>query len=185
MRRMNPRQISDIFNEKKKKFASDCDKNGLARATEEFSLVINDLKMAGMDLSVEIFADASELGFAMFDTNSIRTPVTGILHIGPIHRLFSFAVREGNEEVLKLAVSDFDIRFNGADGAVKDGKLDNKVRATIYDLKADADALVKFQDEVLRMCARNAVIFEHDVAHAFDKPATLQKPSLRITPKAS
>lgn len=184
MRRMDPHQISDVFNEKKQKFAADCDQNGLAQGTEAFSTVISDLKIAGIDVSVDIFADAAELGFAMFDTKSIRTPVTGILHIGPIERLFAFAVRENGQAVLKLALSDFDIRFNGADGLLKDGKLDNRVVATIYDLKNDPDALVKFQDEVLRMAARNAVIFEHDVADAFEKPSLLNKPSLRITPKS-
>jgi hypothetical protein len=185
MRRMDPHQISDVFNAKRKQFAEDCDKTGLGKATEAFSVVINDLKMAGMDVSVEIFADACELGFAMFNTNSIRTPVCGILHIGPIERLFAFAVRENNQEVLKLAVSEFDIRFNGADGELKEGKFDNKVRAAIYDLRNDENALMKFQEETLRMAARNDVLFSHDVAGAFEKPAALRKPALRMTPKSS
>jgi hypothetical protein len=182
---MDPHQISDVFNAKKQAFAEDCDKTGLGQATEAFSVVINDLKAAGMDVSVDLFADASELSFALFNSNSIRTPVTGVLHIGPIERLFAFAVQINNQPVLQLAVSDFDIRFNGADGEIKDGKLDNKIRATVYDLKNDEDALVKFQDEVLRMCARNTVVFGHDVADAFDKPQVLNKPSLRMPPKSS
>lgn len=185
MRRMDPHQISDVFNAKKQAFAEDCEKHGLGQAVEAFSVAVNDLKAAGMDLSVEIFGDASELSFAMFNSQSIRTPVTGILHIGPIHRLFAFAVQIDSKPVLQLAVSDFDVRFNGADGEIKDAKLDNKIRATIYDLKNDNDALVKFQEETLRMCARNSIVFGHDVAEAFDKPQTLNKPSLRMSPKSS
>jgi hypothetical protein len=185
MRRMDPHQISDTFNEKRRKFAEDCDATGLAQGIEAFSVVINDLKSAGMDLSVEIFADGSELGFAMFDSSNVRTPVSGVLHIGPIHRLFAFAVRDSGGACLKLAVSEFDVRFNGADGTIKDSKLDNTIRAQIYDLKNDEDALVKMQDEIIRMAARNEVVCNHDVADAFDKPGGLHKPSLRMTPKSS
>ncbi|TAL27635.1 MAG: hypothetical protein EPN97_16790 [Alphaproteobacteria bacterium] len=185
MRRMDPHQISDTFNAKRKQFAEDCDATGLAQGMEAFSIAINDLKAAGMDLSVEIFGDASELAFSMFNTTSLRTPVSGILHIGPIHRLFAFAVRDAGGPCLKLAVSDFDIRFNGADGTIKEGKLDNIVRAQIYDLKNDENALVTMQDEIIRMSARNEVVQNHDVADAFDKPGNLRKPSLRMTPKSS
>ncbi len=184
MRRMDPHQISDTFNARRRQFADDCEKHGLDQAVEAFSVAIRDLKTYGLDLSVEIFGDASELSFALFNSSSIRTPVTGILHIGPIQRLFAFAVRIEDKPVLKLAMSEFDIRFNGADGTVTEGKLDNKVRAQIYDLKNDEDALVKFQDEVLRMAARNDVVFRHDIADAFDKPHTLNKPSFRMMPKS-
>jgi hypothetical protein len=185
MRRMDPHQISDTFNAKRRQFADDCDQTGLSQGVEAFSVAINDLRSGGMDLSVEIFADGSELGFAMFNSGNIRTPVSGILHIGPIHRLFAFAVRDADGACLKLAVSEFDVRFNGADGTIKDNKLDNTIRAQIYDLKNDEDALVKMQDEIIRMAARNEVVYNHDVADAFDTPSSLRKPSLRMNPKSS
>lgn len=186
MRRMDPRQITDTFNAKRQQHQADWEKAGLLKAVEDFSAAISDLKGAGLDVSVEIFGDAAELGFSLFDARSIRTPVTGILHIGPIHRLFAFATHQKGQPVLKLAVSEFDIRFQGADGSLdlKDGDFKSTVRSDIYDLRNDPDALIKFQEEIIRMSARNAVIFERDRFDAFDKPNSLQKPSLRFPPKS-
>jgi hypothetical protein len=184
MRRMDPRQISDTFNAKRRQSQEEWERAGLLKATEDFSAAMSELKSAGMDVSVEIFADAAELGFALFDAHSIRTPVTGILHIGPIHRLFAFCIREKDQPALKLAVSEFDIRFHGTEGKMdlKEGDFNSKVRADIFDLKNDPDALIKLQEEVIRMNARNAVIFDHDKANFFDKPDRLQKPVLRKPP---
>lgn len=150
---------------------------------QELSLAVGELKDAGIDVSLEIFGDASELAFAMFEGPGMICPVSGVLRIGNIHRLVAFMTESADKPCLKLALSKFDIRFNGADGTLKDSKLDNQVRSTVYDLKNDPDALSKFQQEIIRFDARNMVVYEQEKADMFGHGQGLRKRPLRITPK--
>jgi hypothetical protein len=183
MRRLGPGQISDYFNAQKEKFAAAHAQDGLLEGLQDLSLAVSDMKAAGIDVSLEIFGDASELAFAMFEGPGMIAPVSGLLRIGNIHRLIAFMTQANDAPCLKLALSKFDIRFNGADGTLKDNKIDNQVRATVYDLKNDPEALVKFQQEIIRFDARNVVVYEQDKADMFDKGQGLRKRPLRITPK--
>lgn len=184
MRRLDPGQISDEFNAQKKRFREEHEKSGLLQALNSLSQIIGDIKSAGMDVSLEIFGCPSEQAFAMFPRDGkLISPISGILRIGHDHRLIAFATQVGGADALQLAMSEFDIRFNGPDGKMKEGIIDASVRARVYDLKKDPDAFVKLEKEIIRHCARNDIVDAQDASHSFDARTALRKPSLKNLPK--
>jgi hypothetical protein len=191
MRRMTEVEIRDEFNAQKTRFENDHAKSGLLEALENLSHCLADIKAQGYDVSLEIFGNPSEQAFAMFPRGGgLTTPVSGILKSGTNHRLLAFSTKVGGQPALQLAVSEFDIRHHGMDGKLKlsgdresmTGETENSVRAKIYDLKKDPEAMVKFQKDVLFHCARNEAVNARDVAGAFDNGQSLRKlkaPSLK------
>jgi len=185
MRRMTDAEIRAEFNAQKERFTSEHVKSGLLPVIEDLSQAIADLKAQGHDLSLEFFGNPSEQAFAMFPRGGgqLTSPVSGILRTGTNHRLLAISTTVNDKPALQLALSEFDIRHSGADATIKtsgdaasqSGSIQGIVRAKVYDLKGDPNALVKFQQDVLRHCARNDVINEHDVAGAFDNGAGIRK----------
>lgn len=184
LRRMTDAEIRDEFNAQKARFEAEHVKSGLLEALESLSQCLADIKAQGYDVSLEIFGNPSEQAFAMFPRGGgLTTPVSGILKSGTNHRLLAFSTKVGGQPALQLAVSEFDIRHHGMDGKVKltgdresmTGEAENTVRAKIYDLKKDPEAMVKFQKDVLFHCARNDAVNDRDKANAFDNGASLRK----------
>ncbi len=185
MKRLPREKISEEFNASKREFADYGAKSGFDVALQNISTAILDLKEAGIDVSLEIFGDASEQAFDLFGTTSVTVPISGILRIGPIHRLFALATKSDSKNVMIIGLSNYDIRFNGPDAKLADdGELSGKVRSINFDLKKDPDALVKFQQEIINHAARNAVVNDNDTAQVFDSAASLRK-SVLPRPKAS
>jgi hypothetical protein len=184
VRRLEPHQIAEEFNTQKNSVAATWEKSGLSGALRDLSLALADMKTAGLDVSLEIFGSPSEQAFGMFPSGGLTVPVSGILREGHMHRLLAIATKVSGEGALQLALSEFDVRFNGADAQVKDGVVDSKVRATIFDLAKDPEALIKFQREVIRHASRNEAVDNNDAGEAFDKKDALRKQSLKLAPKA-
>ncbi|MDE1153886.1 MAG: hypothetical protein PW788_15240 [Micavibrio sp.] len=183
MRHLNASEISAEFNNQREKFGAFAGKTGLDTAVKDLSRLIGDLQGAGLDVELTLFGDASEQAFSLFETGGLTVPVSGILRMGPIHRLVGIATKEGNQNVVKLAISEFDIRFNGVEGKLKDDSIDSVIRHKSYDLKDDNDALVKLAEEIIRHCARNDVINSNDALGVFDNGRRLQKTAPRLAPK--
>jgi hypothetical protein len=195
MRRLDPNQIREEFNQRKQAFTKEHAENGLADAIEDLSRVVGDLKAGGLDVELEFFGCPSDQAFQLFPfKGALIVPVSGILRIGRLHRLLAIATKVDGAPALRLGLSEFDIRFAGPqasfilpaaekDAGAKEIAVGGKVRSTVYDLKTDPDALVKFQTEVIRHAARNAFVDDHDVGGAFDNGVTLGKTGLRIPPK--
>lgn len=185
MRRMTDAEIRAEFNAQKERFTNEHVKSGLLQVFEDLSNAISDIKAQGHDLSLEFFGNPSEQAFAMFPRGNgqLTTPVSGILRTGTNHRLLAISTTVSGQPALQIALSEFDIRHSGADATIKTsgdsashtGSIEGVVRAKVYDLKNDPDALFKFQQDVLRHCARNEVINDHDVAGAFDNGTTIRK----------
>ena len=183
MKRLPREKISEEFNAAKGEFASYGAKSGFDVALQNISTAIGELKEAGIDVSLEIFGDASEQAFDLFPTTSVTVPVSGVLRIGPIHRLFALATKSDSKSAMIIGLSNYDIRFNGPDAKLADGEISGKVRGLNFDLKKDPEALVKFQQEIINHAARNAVVNDNDAAQVFDSAAVLRKSTL-IRPKA-
>lgn len=184
MKRLPREKISEEFNASKRAFADYGAKSGFDVALQNISAAIGELKESGIDVSLEIFGDSSEQAFDLFATTSVTVPITGVLRIGPIHRLFALATKSDGKNALILGLSNYDIRFNGPDAKLGDGVIEGKVRSINYDLKKDPDALVKFQQEIINHAARNAVVNDNDAAQVFDSAAVMRK-SVLPRPKAS
>ncbi|HYD19068.1 MAG TPA: hypothetical protein VEF76_11375 [Patescibacteria group bacterium] len=178
MKRLSPSYIRAEFGTARNSFENFGRDSGFADALQQVSLALGDLQEAGIDVSLEIFGDASELAFDLFE-GGVTVPISGVLRIGPIHRLFGIATKAGGKPALQIGLSNTDIRFNGPEGEIADGKVSGKVRPIVFDLKKDPEALIKFQREILVHAARNSVIAANDPAQAFnDAPAALRKPAL-------
>ena len=175
MKRLPREKISEEFNASKREFAAYGEKSGFGIALQNISTAIGELKESGIDVSLEIFGDASEQAFDLFPTTSVTVPISGVLRIGPIHRLFALATKSDSKNALIIGLSNYDIRFNGPDAKFEDGLISGKVRSLTFDLKKDPDALVKFQQEIINHAARNAVVNDNDAAQAFDSATTLRK----------
>lgn len=184
MKRLPREKISESFNAAKRDFAAYGEKSGFDVALQNISTAIGEMKDAGIDVSLEIFGDASEQAFDLFATTSVTVPISGVLRIGPIHRLFALATKSDGKNALIIGLSNYDIRFNGPDAKLADGEVTGKVRSINFDLKKDPDALVKFQQEIINHAARNAVVNDNDTAQAFDS-ATVMRKSVLPRPKAS
>jgi hypothetical protein len=195
MRSLDNNQIRDEFNAKKQNFAKWLDETGLSNAIKDLSRAVSDLKSAGLDIDLQLFGDASEQAFGMFPRgNGLTVPVSGDLRIGRHHHLVAFAVKVDGKPALQLGLSQFDIRFTGPYGSLAFPKIGQNgasaqaaaitsvVRANVYDLANDAEALVKFQKEIIRDAARDAFIDELDESRAFDNGNSLGKP-IRLIPK--
>ncbi len=180
MRRLTPQQIRDEFNQRREKFAEWGKTSGFGDALENLSFAIRDMQESGLDIRLDMMGTAGEQGFALFPPGGITTPISGILHINNIQYLLTLAVRHDGKDCLKLAVSEFDIRFQGVTGTVKEEKLRQSVRATIYDLKNDPDALIKFQQYVINQSARNQVVADHDVAGSLQHGIPAKKAVLKM-----
>ncbi|MDP2206140.1 MAG: hypothetical protein Q8K65_07520 [Alphaproteobacteria bacterium] len=179
MKKLTPEQIRDEFNARKEKFSQWGEETGFNAALQGISTALADLRAGGIDVSLEILGDSSQQAFALRPDVSVTSPISGVLRINHIHRLFSITVRESDKPCLKVSLSDFDIRYQGAHGEIKEGKLRNVIRTKTYDFKKDPDALVKFQQEIIQFSARNAVVAENDVANAFDTGISTKKPALK------
>ena len=176
MRRLDAREISDHFNAHRAEFEARHDKTGALAAIEDISRAIADIRAAGHDISLTLSGMPSEQAFDLFPgSGSLTVPFSGVLRIGTAEQLVALATKVHGKPALLLATSEFDIRFTGPEATVAEDKINGVVRHQSYDLKNDPDALVKFQSEVLRDCARNEVVNAHDVAEAFDNGAPLRK----------
>lgn len=184
MKRLPREKISEEFNASKREFAAYGEKSGFDLALQNISTAIGELKDAGIDVSLEVFGDSSEQAFDLFATSSVTVPITGVLRIGPIHRLFALATKSDGKNALIIGLSNYDIRFNGPDAKLEEGSISGKVRSINFDLKKDPEALVKFQQEIINHAARNAVVNDNDTAQAFDS-ATVMRKSVLPRPKAS
>lgn len=180
MRRLTPQQIRDAFNQHREKFAAWGTSTGFGQALENLSLALRDMQDSGLDVRLDITGTAAEQAFALFPPGGITVPISGILHINNIQYILALAVRHEGKDCLKLGVSEFDIRFQGATGTVKDEKLRQSVRAEIFDLKRDPDALVKFQQYVINQSARNQVIADRDIAGSLHHGIPEKKPVLKM-----
>lgn len=183
MKKLKPDQIRDEFNARKQKFAKWGEETGFDKVLQGISVAIDDLRAGGIDVSLEIFGDSSEQAFALAGTSSVTTPISGVLKINNIHRLFSLSVKEQGQDCLKVALSDFDIRYNGVEGKTTEQRVRNVIRSKTYDFKRDADALVKFQLEIIQFSARNAVVADNDVAGVFETGTHNPKPGLKSSLK--
>lgn len=164
---LTPKEISIEFSAKTAKFRSWAQESGADVALQNLSKAIADLKASGVEVSLVLGEYPSEQAFSMFKAGGLTTPLSGILRIGGVEKLIALTVKENDEPCLKLGVSMFDIRFNGANFVLKDTEGTNAVRATVYDLKNDQDSIVKFQRDIILIAARTAVIRENDAAGAF------------------
>lgn len=183
MRRMTPQNIRDEFNAQKDAHEALWTKSGLNGALESLSLALRDLNQSGIDVSLEMMGTPSEQAFAMLSETAMTVPVSGILRIGNIHYLLSIATKHAGEDCLKLCLSEFDIRFQGVRGKMKENDFKQSVRAKVYDLKRDNDAMTKFQQEIIRHAARNSVIDAHDHGGTLDTGTPHKKTGLKSTLK--
>ena len=185
-KRLPPDGIRDAFNAKQEKLRKEWETYGLPAALRGLSDAIADIREAGLDVSLTMEGDASEMAFELFENNgSLVVPVSGILRVGDIHVLLAIATQVSSEPALVLAISRFDIRFHGTQATTKDGRITNRIRGDSFDLKNDPEALVKFQQAVITSCVRSAEVARNDVAHAFgDRPArdVLPKPARKRPP---
>ena len=179
MRRMTPQNIRDTFNAQKDAHETAWAKSGLTGALESLSLALRDLNMMGIDATLEMMSTPSEQAFAMLPDSGMTVPVSGLLRIGHIHYLLSIATKHGGQDCLKLCLSEFDIRFQGVKGKIQESDFKQSVRSNIYDLQKDADAMVKFQKEIIRHAARNDVIDAHDVGATLDTGTPRKKTGLK------
>lgn len=168
MKKLTTQEIREEFNARKNKFAAWGEETGFNTVLQHISTAIKDLREGGIDVSLEISGDSSEQAFAMRKNSQITTPISGILRINNIERLFSITVKEGGKPCLRVSVSDFDIRFNGVEGAVEDGRIRNVVRHKSFDFKNNDDALKNFQLEIIHYSARNAVIADNDIENSLN-----------------
>lgn len=180
MRRLMPQQIRDEFNQRREKFAAWAKTAGFGDALENLSLAVRDMQESGLDIRLDMMGTAGEQGFALFTPGGLTTPLSGVLHLNNIQYLMTLAVKHDGKDCLKLAVSQFDIRFQGVTGTVKNETLRQAVRAEIFDLKNDPDALVKFQQYVINQSARNQVVADHDVAGSLQHGIPAKKPVLKM-----
>lgn len=81
MKKLTPDQIRDEFNARKEKFAVWGEETGLNSALQGMSAALADLRAGGIDVSLEIFGDASEQAFSLRPDTSVTTPISGVLRI--------------------------------------------------------------------------------------------------------
>jgi len=183
MRRMITQNIREEFNVQRNAHEASWAKSGLTTALENLSLSLRDLNDNGIDVSLEIMGTPSEQAFAMLPEKGMTVPVSGVLRIGHIHYLLSIATKHGGEDCLKLCLSEFDIRFQGVKGKMKENEFKQTVRAKVFDLKRDPDALIQLQKEIIRHAARNSVIDAHDHGATLDTGGLRKKAGLKSTLK--
>lgn len=181
--KLDPAGIRALFNRNKEEFRSFTERSGIAKAIAGMSEIISDLRDAGIDVSLEMMGGASEQAFDLFKENGVTVPVSGILRIGPIHRLVAIATKLNKEETTVIALSEFDIRYSGPEAVVRDGIIDGKLRSVRFDIKKDPEALAKLEKTIINYAARNEVLADLDEFGALEnKKGVLPKPSLKIPP---
>lgn len=178
MKRLATEQIREHFNAQRTAHEESWAKSGLNTALENISLALQDLNNNGVSVSLEMMGTPSEQAFGMLE-GGMTVPVSGILRIDNMHFLLSVATKHSGQACLKLCLSEFDIRFQGVKAKVKESDLRQSVRADIFDLKDDPEALVKFQKEIIRNSARNQVIDDHNIGGTLESGINRKKPALK------
>jgi len=179
MKKLTAEQIREHFNAQRVAHEESWAKSGLNTALENISLALQDLNNNGVAVSLEIMGTPSEQAFGMLSDAGMTVPVSGVLRIGNAHFLLSVATKHSGQDCLKLCVSEFDIRFQGVKAKIKESDFRQIVRADIYDLKGDPDALVKFQKEIIRYGARNQVIDDHNIGGTLETGISRKKAALK------
>lgn len=169
---LDKKQITEEYNAQADKFRKWGDETGFNQLLRDLSKMIGDMKEAGLDVALDVQESSSEQAFTLFEQRTgLTTPLSGILRIGSTQKMIAIAISQNNLPCLKIGVSEFDIRFNGAAPVV---------RAKIYDVQKDHEALQKLQKEIIRLAARTAIIRENDVAESFgEKRSGLRKGGLK------
>lgn len=141
MKTLSKDQLTKIFNDKSEETRVDGRRSGMTGVLEQLGAIVNDMKDLNMDVDLEMHGSTSELAFDMFDgaDDSIDVGASGILRIGSHHKLIAVATEVNNKACLQLAISDFDIRYNGK----------GDVESTVYDMQKDSDAMTNLQKEIL------------------------------------
>lgn len=185
MKKLTPGQISDQFDGTRRGYANAARTHGFGPALEEISQAIADIREQGIDVSLEVIGDASEMAFSLFP-RPVVLAVSGVLRVGKIERLFGIATKVNGEAALEVALSNFDIRYEGTHGVNADGKTVPFTTSLRYDFKNDPDALVKFQQEIISFAARNAALEDFDKAQTLGESSDLRKSKLKpVGPKAA
>ncbi len=154
---LTPGQISAEFNTRKNIFSTYNATTGLNDVLQDLSRAIDALKNAKIDVSLEMSPAVSEQAFSMFVPfgANLMCALGGILKVGSAHYMVCLATERDKKPVLQIALSKHDIRYNGSNTTANDGTTrDNAVRADIFDLKNDPEALIKFQQAVIEQAAR-------------------------------
>ena len=133
---------------------------GMAGAIEALSKALSDLRDIGVDAELQLNGIIAEDSFPLIQkVSEIKTTfsvaASGILKVGPSESLLAISTSEDKKPVLKIYVSDRDYAARS---------LRHDFRGSCFDLNADAEALQKFQAQILRIAAQNEIIREHDVA---------------------
>lgn len=186
MRKMTPTEISSEFNAQKNEFRNHCEKTGMRTLLRDLSSMVDDLRTAGVDVSLDMLEMPSEMAFKLFPEGGKTVPISGILRIGAHHRMIGIMIEFQNNPCLKLAVSRLDIRYQGNHGNMnaRNSSIENTVRSTVYDLKKNENALIELQKSILHAAAKGEVIQEYDTQKAFGSSEkihkSLQKPPFKL-----
>jgi hypothetical protein len=183
MNRLTVDEIKDAFNASAAAVAMDWADHGIMDGLKALSYALADLRRGGIDVSFEAHAGLSEQAFSLM-SGGVTMPVCGLLRIDHAYHMLGMAYKHEGKPCLKLALSQFDIRYQGVQGHLsQNGGITNFIRSHIYDLKKDPAALEEFQKFVILRSARNRILKSADVADAFDVSDRLIKPVLSMGKK--
>lgn len=143
----------------------------------EISDMFAELHALNINVSLDLFATASETTFRLFDKDhsQIISPVSGILTIENMQYHFGISILHKSEPCLKMAVSQFDLRHEGTHAYITGNTIYSNVLANIYDCN-QPDGLKKFQIFIIEKAARQQELDKHDRSNALKgKTATFFK----------
>lgn len=170
MNRLERNNIRAIFNAQKYVLADKWEAAGVNSLLKELSIVLADFQAEDIDISLDLNGTGSEQAFYMLE-GSVDVPVSGILTIGTEQRLLAISTEHQDRKCLLLALSDYDIRYNGVQGVICDNRIFNGVRATVYDFWNDPEAMANLQRGILRVAICNSHINDMDSKSSFGRKA--------------
>jgi hypothetical protein len=157
-------ELKIAYAREKEKNQTSWENIGVIDAIESLSQALAALHEIGVDVHLKFSPSISEEVFSLIQTiDGGRQPwvaLSGILEIDQIEHLLVVSTKESQSPVLKIYLAERDYASK---------HLNNDFRGKIYDLKTDAKAMHKFQQDIILIATENEIIREHDVCNAFEK----------------
>jgi|GEM_PF-1499186 len=184
---LSAQQLHTMFQDAVEKQTKENHEKGIAGLIEMISETVHACQRNGMDVAFDLrtgdYSNAYDMIFTAENDRNARSvtqvsmPAYGFLHIGPTTRLVALASKINDEAVLRMYVSEHNT--HETESRMEWSKTQT-VPATKLDFADNENALIYFQQIILRAASRQMAAMNADAQDVFNRPSpglqTLKKP---------
>jgi hypothetical protein len=184
---LTAQQLHSVFQDAVEDTAKGNRKQGITEMIEMISETVHMCQQNGIDISFDLrtgdYSNAYDMIFTAENNKNthsatqVSMPVYGFLHIGPNTRLIAIANRINSEPATRMYISEHNTHESESR---MEWSNTQKVPAIKLDFAVDENALLQFQEIIVRAASRQTAAMQADTQDVFNRPApglhSLKKP---------